>query len=43
MSNIKNIFKFMFAALASTWIYKLIAKLVKNPLMLVLVLAVVVS
>jgi len=41
MSNIKNIFKFMFAALASTWIYKLIAKLVKNPLMLVLVLAVV--
>jgi hypothetical protein len=31
----------MFAALASTWIYKLIAKLVKNPLMLVLVLAVV--
>jgi len=41
MSTIKNIFKFMFAALASTWIYKLIAKLVKNPLMLVLVLAVV--
>lgn len=31
----------MFAALASTWIYKLIQKLVKNPLVLVLVLAVV--
>lgn len=41
MSNIKNIFKFMFAALASTWIYKLIQKLAKNPLVLVLVLAVV--
>lgn len=41
MSIIKNIFKFMFAALASTWIYKLIQKLVKNPLVLVLVLAVV--
>jgi hypothetical protein len=31
----------MFAALASTWIYKLIQKLAKNPLVLVLVLAVV--
>ena len=41
MSIIKNIFKFMFAALASTWIYKLIQKLVKNPLVLVLLLAVV--
>jgi hypothetical protein len=41
MSIIKNIFKFMFAALASTWIYKLIQKLVMNPLVLVLVLAVV--
>jgi hypothetical protein len=41
MSIIKNIFKFMFAALASTWIYKLIQKLAKNPLVLVLVLAVV--
>lgn len=41
MSKIKNILKFIFVAFSSTWIYKLIAKLVKNPLMLVLVLAVV--
>lgn len=41
MSKIKNILKFIFVAFSSTWIYKLIAKLAKNPLMLVLVLAVV--
>lgn len=41
MSKIKNILKFIFVAFSSTWIYKLIAKLTKNPLMLVLVLAVV--
>ena len=41
MSKIKNILKFIFVAFSTTWIYNLIAKLAKNPLMLVLVLAVV--
>mgnify|MGYP000542292097 CR=1 FL=1 len=41
MSKIKNIFKFIFVAFASTWICKSLAKLIKNPLMLVLTLAVV--
>lgn len=41
MSKIKNILNFIFVAFSSTWIYKLIAKLAKNPLMLVLVLTVV--
>jgi hypothetical protein len=41
MSKIRNIFKFIFVAFASTWICKSIAKLIKNPLMLVLTLAVV--
>jgi len=41
MTQIKKFFKFIFDALASTWIYKSTSKIIKNPLMLVLTLAVV--
>lgn len=41
MSYIKKVFNFVFEAFASTWIYKLITKLIKSPLTLVLVLIVV--
>lgn len=41
MSYLKRFCAFIFEAFASTWIYKLIAKLIKNPLILVLVLIVV--
>lgn len=41
MAQIKKLFKFIFDALASTWVYKSISRIIKNPLMLVLTLAVV--
>lgn len=41
MNTLRNIFRFIAIAFTSTWIYKTVIKLIKNPLMLVLVLAVV--